>query len=105
MATVDLDKLMSDTVKTLDSVCTFLEDWEELEDAEKGSADSRVPIVMALWKQSVQLESLCGALQLLVKEGKSEDEDEELAKESGDGKPAKKKSKKKCCHLHSDETK
>ncbi len=105
MATVDLDKLMSDTVKTLDSVCTFLEDWEELEDAEKGSADSRVPIVMALWKQSVQLESLCGALQLLVKEGKSEDEDEEPVKESGDGKPAKKKSKKKCCHLHSDETK
>jgi hypothetical protein len=105
MATVDLDKLMSDTVKTLDSVCTFLEDWEELEDAEKGSADSRVPIVMALWKQSVQLESLCGALQLLVKEEKSEDEEEEPAKESGDGKPAKKKSKKKCCHLHSDDTK
>ena len=95
---VDIDKLMSDTVKTLDNVCTFLEDWDELEDEEKGSAPARMPIVMALWKQSVQLESLCGALQLLQKEETEE-------KESSDVKPNKKKSKQKCCHLCADETK
>ena len=105
MAAVDIDKLMSDTMKTLDSVTTFLDGWDELEDDEKGSIEAQLPIVMSIWKQSVQLETLCCTLQLLVKEGKEEDEDEEPVKESGDGKPTKKKSKKKCCHLHSDETK
>ena len=111
MAAVDIDKLMSDTMKTLDSVTTFLDEWDELEDDEKGSVDARLPIVMSIWKQSVQLETLCCTLQLLIKsEKKGEDEDGDdddktCEKESGDVKPTKKKSKKKCCHLHSDETK
>lgn len=110
MAAVDIDKLMSDTMKTLDSVTTFLEGWDELEDDEKGSIEAQLPIVMSIWKQSVQLETLCCTLQLLIKSEKKggdeeEDDDKPCEKESGDVKPTKKKSKKRCCHLHSDETK
>lgn len=110
MAAVDIDKLMSDTMKTLDSVTTFLDGWDELEDDEKGSIEAQLPIVMSIWKQSVQLETLCCTLQLLIKSEKKggdeeEDDDKPCEKESGDVKPTKKKSKKRCCHLHSDETK
>lgn len=110
MAAVDIDKLMSDTMKTLDSVTTFLDSWDELEDDEKGSIEAQLPIVMSIWKQSVQLETLCCTLQLLIKSEKKggdeeEDDDKPCEKESGDVKPTKKKSKKRCCHLHSDETK
>ena len=110
MAAVDIDKLMSDTMKTLDSVTTFLDGWDELEDDEKGSIEAQLPIVMSIWKQSVQLETLCCTLQLLVKSEKKggdeeEDDDKPCEKESGDVKLTKKKSKKRCCHLHSDETK